>query len=157
MKYIYVIFRSLPSWRQLSNSPNWPVNVFSTHLFEKRCCRLPVPQQRHILRQRPHLETNPGGNPLNKQRVRVTLRRPLTPRANRLNIFSSGLSGSFLFGMEHVFWRMLSRLIKQIYPPFAAIANLLPSASWGIMALNLPSVEQSAFLNINAERRNKRI
>ena len=54
--------------------------------------------------------------------------------------------------MEHVFWRMLSRLIKQIYPPFAAIANLLPSASWGIMALNLPSVEQSAFLNINSER-----
>lgn len=67
---------------------------FPLHLFNKRAL-LPPPQTKAYFKSRTHLEADPGGDPLNKQRVRVALRSPLTRLANGLNFFFQGCSGVF--------------------------------------------------------------
>lgn len=68
-------------------------------------------QQRRISRQLPQLETDPGGDTLNKQRREVTARRPSTLRADRRPVFFGGCARSFLLQAERMFGTLLSGII----------------------------------------------
>lgn len=79
--------------------------------------------------QHPQLETDPGGDPLNKQRAQVTLCWPLIPLANRFNIFSRGWHKVYFFSFRQsmCFGGYCQGSFNKIYPPFKATVNLLPS------------------------------
>lgn len=129
---------SPPAQLPLSNTTNRPVNLPPLPPRLINDFNFPLLKQRHILSQRPQLETDPGGDPLNKQRVRVTLGWPLTLQAIRFNLFFRGCTGSFLLEPQHVFWGgCWQGSFNRTYPPFTATVNLSPSGCEGITMSSL--------------------